>query len=79
MWKVGIRFPAGHDFSLRHNIKTGSEVHPPSYPMGTSSFWGGKAAGVHNSRPSTAEVKNTWNYISYMVGVFFILRRFSSN
>jgi hypothetical protein len=35
----------GHDFSLLHNVQTGSGTHPASYPIGTvCSFSGGKAA-----------------------------------
>jgi hypothetical protein len=37
----------GYDFSLLNRVKTGSEAHPPSYPIGTgSSFQGGKEAGA---------------------------------
>jgi hypothetical protein len=27
---IGIRFPAGTEFSLLHTVKTGSEAHPTS-------------------------------------------------
>jgi hypothetical protein len=41
---AGVQFPAGErDFSLLHSVQTGSEDHPPSYPMGTEgSFSRGK-------------------------------------
>jgi hypothetical protein len=42
-----VRFPAVQDFSLLHNVQTGSGAHPASYPRGTGdSFLGGKAAGA---------------------------------
>jgi hypothetical protein len=46
-WTTGIRFPAGvRDFSLLHNIHTGSGANPASNPMGTKgSIPAGKAAG----------------------------------
>jgi hypothetical protein len=42
------QFPAeARDFSLLHSVKTGSEVHPASYKMGTGgSFRGVKADAV---------------------------------
>jgi hypothetical protein len=45
---IGVRFPVGAgNFSLRHNVQTGSGAYPASYPMGTGGpFPGGKAAGV---------------------------------
>jgi hypothetical protein len=63
-----VRFPAGAgNFSLHHCVHNSSGVHPASYPMGTrGSFSGGKAAGAWSchSPPSSAEVKNRWNYTS---------------
>jgi hypothetical protein len=29
-----VRFPTPQDFSLLHNVQTGSEAHQASYPMG---------------------------------------------
>jgi hypothetical protein len=45
---TGDRIPAGAvNFSLRHRVQTGSEVHLASWPTGTrDSFPGGKAAGA---------------------------------
>jgi hypothetical protein len=35
-WTDGFLFPAGaRDFSLFHNVQTGSGAHPASYPVGT--------------------------------------------
>jgi hypothetical protein len=34
-WMTGVWYPAGQDFSLHHNIQTGSGAHPASYPMDT--------------------------------------------
>jgi hypothetical protein len=35
----------GREFSVLHVVKTGSEAHPASYPMGTGGFFPeGKAA-----------------------------------
>jgi hypothetical protein len=62
-WNSTVRFTAGAgNFSLHHCVQNGSGAHPASYPMST----GGKAAGVwsYHSHPSSAEVKNTWNYTS---------------
>jgi hypothetical protein len=44
----GVRFPArAGNFSFRHYVQTGSEVHPESYPTGTGgSLLGGKATGA---------------------------------
>jgi hypothetical protein len=37
----------GQEFSLLHVVRTGSGVHPTSFPMGTGgSFLGGEAAGA---------------------------------
>jgi hypothetical protein len=55
------------EFSLLHAVKTDSEVHPTSYPMGN----GGSSPGVKrhvretdHSSPTSAEVKKTWMYTS---------------
>jgi hypothetical protein len=65
---LGIGFPAGaENFSLHHRVQTGSGAHPASYKIGTrGSFPGCKAAGreADHSLPSSAEVKNAWNYNS---------------
>jgi hypothetical protein len=46
-WTALFRFPALQDFCLLYSIQTGSEAHPPSYPMDIGgSFPGGKAAGA---------------------------------
>jgi hypothetical protein len=48
-WAVGVRFQgeAREIFFSLHNIRSGSEVHPASYPMGTSgSFRADKAASA---------------------------------
>jgi len=55
-------------FSLHHNVQTGSEAHPASYPVGTgSSFSGGREVG--------AEVKNAWSHTSTHPYVFSVLHR----
>jgi hypothetical protein len=58
---TGVRIPVGAgNFSLHHHVKTGSETHTASYPMGTGcSFPGVKRTGreADHSPPSTAEVK----------------------
>jgi hypothetical protein len=47
---------------------SGSGAHPCSYPMGTrDTFSGGKA---HHSPPCSAEIKNTWIYISTPPHIF---------
>jgi hypothetical protein len=44
-WMGRVQFPTVKDFSLLHNVKTGSEARPASYPIGTGrSFLGRKAA-----------------------------------
>jgi hypothetical protein len=47
-WTAGVRFPSkARDFSLFHNLQTGSGAHPASYPMDTGgSFPGGNVAGA---------------------------------
>jgi hypothetical protein len=56
-----VRVPAGAgNFSLRHDIQTGSGAYPASYLMDTrSSFLGIKRPGreADHSLPSSAEVK----------------------
>jgi hypothetical protein len=46
-----IKYRLARDFSLLHNVQTGSGAHPAYYTMGT----GGKA---DHSPPSGVEVKN---------------------
>jgi hypothetical protein len=42
-----VSFPAVHNVSLLHSVKTGSGAHPASYPIGArDSVPGGKAAGA---------------------------------
>jgi hypothetical protein len=64
-----VRFPAGTgNFSLHHRVQDGSGAHPASYPMGARCGlsmgvkWPGREA--NHSPPSSAEVKNAWNYTS---------------
>jgi hypothetical protein len=62
-WTNGVRSPAGaKDFSSSLCVKTSSEAHPPSYPMGTRGpFLRGKTRPGRDSDlspPSSAEVKN---------------------
>jgi hypothetical protein len=71
--KLGVQYPAGammEFFSLRHRIQIVSGVHLSSYPVET---WGGgvlylrvKRPGheADHSPPSSADVKNAWNYTS---------------
>jgi hypothetical protein len=41
--ELGVRFPVvARDFSLLHNVQTGTGAHPPSYRVGA----GGKEAEV---------------------------------
>jgi hypothetical protein len=50
-----------------HRGQNGSGVHPASYPMGTGALsLGVKRPGreAEHSPPSSAEVKNAWNYTS---------------
>jgi hypothetical protein len=45
--RPGFDTQQGIDFSLLHNVQTGSGAHPASYPVGTAAYFpGGKAAGV---------------------------------
>jgi hypothetical protein len=60
-------------FLLLHIVQTGSGVHPTSYKMGTGgSFPGVKLQGreADHSPPTSAEVKNMWNYTSTPLYVF---------
>jgi hypothetical protein len=53
--------------SVLQIVKTGSEIHPTSYPMGTGgSIPGGKEPGreVDHSPPTSAEVQKIWIYTS---------------
>jgi hypothetical protein len=63
-----IRFPAeAGNFSLHHRVQNGSGAHPASYPMNTRDSFPGVKRPVNeadHSPPSSAEVKNAWNYTS---------------
>jgi hypothetical protein len=54
------------DISLLHNVDTGSEARPTSYPMGAGSYFsrGVKQPGreADYSHLYIAEVRNAWNY-----------------
>jgi hypothetical protein len=66
-WTVGFRFQARNDFTLHHNVQTGSGAHPASYPMSTGVLsWGVKWPGreANHSPPSSTETKNVWSYTS---------------
>jgi hypothetical protein len=70
---LGVRVPADAvKFSLPHGVQNGSGAHPASYPTGTrGSFPGGKAAGAWSwPHPPSAEVNNTWSYMSSILFVF---------
>jgi hypothetical protein len=57
----GFDFQEGQDFSLLHNVQTGSKAHPASYPVGTGTISRGvKRPGLEadHSPPSSAEVKS---------------------
>jgi len=54
-----------YDFNLHHHVQTSSGAHPASYPAGTgASFPGVKQleSEADHSPPSTAKVKEAWNY-----------------
>jgi hypothetical protein len=62
-----VRFPAGQDFSLLHNVQTGSGAHSASYPAGS----GVQSSGVKqtgresNDSPAfIADVENAWRCTS---------------
>jgi hypothetical protein len=63
-----VRILAGNgNFSLRHRVQTGFGAHPASYSVSASgSFLGVQRPGYEadHSYPSSAEVKNAWNYTS---------------
>jgi hypothetical protein len=69
MTKQGVRVPVGAgNFSLQR-VQTGSGFHPPpiQWVPGALSLGGGvKRLGreADHSPPSSAEVKNEWNYTS---------------
>jgi len=73
-----VQFPAEAMttfLSPRIRVQTGSRAHPVSYSMGTgASFPGIKRPGrkADHSPASTAEVKNTWSYISTALYVFMV-------
>jgi hypothetical protein len=53
--------------SLLYVVQTGSGAHPASYPMGTGNYFSEVKRQVHeadHSRPTSAEVKKMWTYIS---------------
>jgi hypothetical protein len=62
VWWSGVRVPAvAVNFSLRHNVQTGSGAHTAFCPVGTrGSFYGVKrpVREANYSPPSSAEVKN---------------------
>jgi hypothetical protein len=69
----GIRVPVGSRILFLHVVQTGSEAHPPSYPMGTgASSPGVKLPGreADDSLPASAEVKKMWIYTSTPPYVF---------
>jgi hypothetical protein len=63
-----IRFPAGAgNFSLRYHFQTGYRAHTTSCPMATGGFFPWVRRPGHeadNSSPSSAGIKNAWNYTS---------------
>jgi hypothetical protein len=55
------------NFSLHHRVQKSSEAHPASYPMVKGVLFLGLKRPVReadHSPPSSAEVKNAWNYTS---------------
>jgi hypothetical protein len=58
--------PAGAgDFSLHHDVRTGSVAHPPSYPIGTLSLGLNRPGReADHSTSSSAEVNKSWIYSS---------------
>jgi hypothetical protein len=63
-WATRVWFPAGQDFSLLHNVHTGSWTHPASYPVWTaflSSCVKRPGRAANHSAPSNAEV-NAYSY-----------------
>jgi hypothetical protein len=67
-WMGEVRFPAGpRDFSLPHNVHTGSGAHLASYPGGKEvSFLGFKVAGARNCAFTFMlhRSKEKWSYNS---------------
>jgi hypothetical protein len=63
----------GQDFSPLHVVQTDSGVHLASYPMDTGGHFPAlKRPGreTDHSPPTSAELKNKWNYISTPPYVF---------
>jgi hypothetical protein len=59
------RMIGGWEFFSRHHVQPSSGAHPDSYPMGTGALsLEVKRPGreTNHSPPSSAEVKNAWNY-----------------
>jgi len=53
--------------AIHHHVQTASGAHPASYPMGSRALSLGikwPVCKADNSPPSSAEVKNVWNYTS---------------
>jgi hypothetical protein len=66
-WTNGINFPAGLDSFLHHDVQTHSLVHQALYPMDTGVHSAAVNRPEHKSNhtpPSTAKLKDLWNYIS---------------
>jgi hypothetical protein len=60
-WTAGVRISAGASFFSLHNVQTGREAHPASFPMSTGDLSPGiKRPGreAGHSPPSSAEVTN---------------------
>jgi hypothetical protein len=74
LWKFGrlqawfrstVRIPArARHFYLHQNVRISSGVHAASYSIGTAVLYRHTAAGrdVDHSPPSSADIKNEWNY-----------------
>jgi hypothetical protein len=63
--EVGVRVPVGLEFSLLHNVQTGSGAHPASYPMVQGALSPGvKRQGreADHPPPASIEVKIMWIY-----------------
>jgi hypothetical protein len=60
----GMEFESryGQELSLLHIVKTGSRVHPISYPMNTEGSF--PEADADHSPPTSVEVSTTWIYTS---------------
>jgi hypothetical protein len=66
-WTNGINFPAGLDSFLHHDVQTRSLAHKALYPMDTGVHSAAVSRPEHKSNhtpPSTAKLKDLWNYIS---------------